>query len=510
MRKKLLSVPIFLLFTFSFLAILNFNTIGVFAAEYPAVYIEPASTVDSSLTPGSLYTISVKTNYTGDDINSWQFTLSYNASILQMGLDGLSYTDVWTGTGTKKSFEATGKLIVPDSEDVYVNKTLMTKNVNYTIDYQTGMITFTTAPAKGVEVKATYLYCLINGDLITTAINPNAMFNPGNYDNVAGKLSLTGAFFFFIFPPGPMTSGPGTLANVTFTVVGIGESSITLGPETKLIGLEAPDYKDPYSIVDGEIMPDHLGHGYFNNTPPPPVHDIAVTAVVPSATSVRPGDAINIAITVLNEGTVTESFTVNAYAGNDLVGSTTGSLNAGTSGTYTITWTTTAEGNFIIKGEVPPVTGEVDTADNILEDGTVTVSTKTVFPVTADGQTFDVVVESNSTISSFDFRQGDKEIKFSVTGPDGTAGFCNVTIPTSLMTGSPWMIFINDVITSYIQSGNETHTFLWLKYAHSTKNIMIRGTWVVPEFPTPMPLLLALAILAASAIALKRKIGINH
>jgi len=401
MRKRLLSLSIFLLFTFSFLTILNFNTVGVFAAEYPAIYIEPATTVDSTLTPGSLYTISVKTDYTGADITAYQFALSYDPSVLKIGVDGLSYTDIWAGTGTRKSFEATGKLILPDSEDVYVGGVLKTKGVDYTIDYQTGMITFTTAPAKGVEVKATYLYCLINGDLITTAISLNAMFNPGTADNVAGILSLTGAFFFFVFEPAPMTSGPGTLANVTFTVVGIGESDITLGSSSKLIGYTEDGMGDPYNIVDGETMPENLGHGYFDNT-------------------------------------------------------------------------------------------------------------KTVFPVTADGQTFDVVVESNSTISNFDFRQGDKEIKFSVTGPDGTGGFCNVTIPTGLMTGSPWIIFINGVITSYIQSGNETYTFLWLKYAHSTKNIMIRGTWVVPEFPTPMPLLLALAILAASAIALKRKIAINH
>jgi len=508
MRKRLLSVPIFLLFTFSFLAILNFNTIGVFAAVYPAVYIEPATTVDSTLPPGSLYTISVKTNYTGDDINSWQFTLSYNASVLKMGIDGLSYTDVWTGTGTKKSFEATGKLIVPDSEDVYVNKTLMTKNVNYTIDYQTGMITFTTAPAKGVEVKATYLYCLINGDLITTAINPNAMFNPGNYDNVAGKLSLTGAFFFFIFPPGPMTSGPGTLANVTFTVVGIGESSITLGPETKLIGLEAPDYKDPYSIVDGEIMPENLGHGYFNNIPPPPVHDVAVTSL-DAPTKATIGDLVSINVIVANEGDFTESFTVTVYYGSSIL-ETKDVINlaSGDEITLTLNWNTTGvpSGNYTIKAVASTVTGETDTADNFK---TTTIEIKP-FVFHVPELDFNIIIDSNSTLSNFEFRKDDKELRFTVSGPTGTTGYCNVAIPMDKMTGNPWTILVGGEMANVFQSDNGTHTFLYFTYTHSLKTVIIRGTWVVPEFPTPMLLLLVLAILAASAIALNRKTGINH
>jgi len=307
--------------------------------EYPAIYIEPSTTVDPSLTPGKIYTISVKTDYTGDDINSWQFTLSYNPSVLKIGLDGLNYTDIWTGTGTKKSFEAAGKLIVPDSEDVYVGGVLKTKGVDYTIDYQTGMITFTTAPAKGAEVKATYLYTLINGDLITKTKNPNAMFNPGTYDNVGGRLSLTGAFFFYIFPPAPLTSGPGILANVTFTVVGIGESNITLGPETKLIGITEGGMGNPYNIVDGGTMPDHIGHGYFNNIPPS-IHDVAITSL-DAPTEATIGDIISINMTVTNEGTYNESVTVTVSYDSTDIDTTTFTLNKGLSEAVSFSWNTT-------------------------------------------------------------------------------------------------------------------------------------------------------------------------
>jgi len=54
----------------------------VSAGEYPAIYIEPASIVDESLTLGENFTVSMKTDYNGTDIQSWQFTLSYKPSVL--------------------------------------------------------------------------------------------------------------------------------------------------------------------------------------------------------------------------------------------------------------------------------------------------------------------------------------------------------------------------------------------------------------------------------------------
>jgi len=386
MRKNLLWISLITMLIISVFSMLCVNTVKVSAAEYPSVYIEPAS---ATVGPSDLYTISVKTDYTGDDINSWQFTLSYDPSVVQMGLDGLNYMDIWTGTGAKKSFEATGKLIVPDSEDVYVGGVLKTKDVDYTINYQTGMIMFTTAPGNGVQVKATYLYCLINGDLITTAINPNAMFNPGNYDNVAGKLSLTGAFFFFIFPPGPVTSGPGTLANVTFKAVGghCSESNITLGPETKLIGLEAPGYATPYNIVDGETMPDHLGHGY--------VHimvtgggDVAVIDVVPSYTQAYTKWTIKINVTVKNEGGIPIDVSVAAYYSESswhLIGTQTVSLAPGARASVLLNWNLAGRSycNHPVKGNASIIgLPDINPANN---EDTSSVKIKLAGDVDADG-----------------------------------------------------------------------------------------------------------------------------
>lgn len=174
----------------------TFFSVQTGAVVSPYVAVFPSSTKDPSLTPGSNYTISIKTDYSGDDITGWQFTLSYNASVLY-----------------------------------------------------------------GVKVT--------NGDLITKDKHISATFIPGTFDNNVGELSLTGAAFLTLEPV-PLTSGPGTLAYVTFTVVGTANSDITLGPETALIGYTEGGSGDRYKIVDGYVQPDHLGHGYFDNTVPPP------------------------------------------------------------------------------------------------------------------------------------------------------------------------------------------------------------------------------------------------
>jgi len=175
---------------------------------------------------------------------------------------------------------------------------------------------------------------------------------------------------------------------------------------------------------------------------------------------------------------------------------------------YTYIWTTTETGTYEIKTSWE---GDNNTLPSESEILTIKVSLPpVVFPVIVDGLEFNVVVESSSTVSDFAFRKDEKEISFSVTGPDGTVGFCNVIIPKELLwLESPsdvWVVLIDgETATDLLTTENVTHTFLYFTYTHTTHNIIIRGTGVVPEFPTLIPLLLVLAILAVSTIILKRR-----
>jgi len=280
--------------------------------EIKSTYIAvvPESTVDTTLTLGKNYTVSIYTDYNGSDVWGWEFSLTYNPSVLE-----------------------------------------------------------------GIEVT--------NGDLITTAKDPSALFLPGTFDNVAGKLTKT-ANAFFLAEPGdlPVTSGPGTLANVTFEVVGTGDSYITLGTETiaptRLVGINATT-EDEYNIID-DITPEwyHILHGYFRNTAEAVTHDIAVISVAPNTTSVVAGEPVDITVVVENQGNVEEKFDVDVYydyhpdfpAHHHHIGNETVSdLAAGANKSLTFTWDTTGlkEKNRTITGVVSELADETDTEDNTLQ-----------------------------------------------------------------------------------------------------------------------------------------------
>jgi len=446
-RKNLLSLIMLLLLVLSLLNALSLNTVGVSAVEYPSICIEPAVT-EGTLTPGSNYTISICTDYNGNDIWGWDFTLTYDPRVLH---GGINKTDTWTGDNVTRMFDATGTPVVQNSEEVYVNQTIVTRitertdvwigdnvtrtfcttqpvfpesetvlvggfpkkrDVHYTIDYSTGNITFEIAPEtnaeikvvydiwgdytinystgtiefptpnppppSGVEIKATYLYGGINnGDLITTAKHPSATFKPGAFDNTIGKLSLTGALFLSLKLPMPTTSGPGTLANITFTVVGFGACNITLVPVTDLLGYTQGGYGDMYYIIDAKTMPNHIQHGYLLNVQP--IHDVAVRDLVAPATAVL-GDLIPIYVTVINEGSFTETFHVTVHANITLIGNQPNNiLTSGNRKTLTFNWNTIGftAGNYMLN------TTAIDAEDEKLANNnlTKTIELKTVHDV---------------------------------------------------------------------------------------------------------------------------------
>jgi parallel beta-helix repeat protein len=132
-------------------------------------------------------------------------------------------------------------------------------------------------------------------------------------------------------------------------------------------------------------------------------------------------------------------------------------------------------------------------------------------------QTFDVVLDvihysvsifSNSTVSDFNFDQIAMKLSFDVTGESGTSGYSNVTIPKSLLTGSPWIIKIDNTIIDFDETTNDTHTFLYFTYTHeSPLQVTIEGTWVIQEFPSAiiLPLFTIFSLVTVVSIRLKKR-----
>jgi len=350
--------------------------------------------------------------------------------------------------------------VIPPST---VNQTLV-PGMNYTVSIYTDYngsdvwgyefeLTFDPNVLQGVEV--------VNGDLITGS---SAVFAQGTFNNTAGNLSLTGCFFFFMTPPPPLTSGPGILANVTFRVIGLGTSDITLettGPErTKLLGFADP-WIDPHLIIDPETMPDQIQHGFFSNVP-----DVAVTSVTPSVIEAKPGTIVGIDVSVLNNGSETESFNVTAYYNSNEIDTTEVSLEAGQNTTLSLAWNTTGvtEGDYTISAYAWPLPKETDIADNTYIDGEVRITSLI----------HDVAV-TNVTPSSTVVLAGD-EVDITVTvrnkgteteAFDVTVYYDNRAIGTQ-------------TVTDLAQDAEETLTFLW-----DTTSITV-GNYTIKAIASPV------------------------
>jgi hypothetical protein len=114
---------------------------------------------------------------------------------------------------------------------------------------------------------------------------------------------------------------------------------------------------------------------------------------------------------------------------------------------------------------------------------------------------------SNSTVELLSVSQPAAKLTFSVTGPTGTTGILNITIPKTLLWGD-FTIYMDTLPLTegehYIHESNSTHNTFSLNYAHSTHTIEIKGTQIVPELQ-PLLFLTLIAPLTVLAVAFKRR-----
>ncbi len=152
-------------------------------------------------------------------------------------------------------------------------------------------------------------------------------------------------------------------------------------------------------------------------------------------------------------------------------------------------------------------------------DGTIVIAVETlnttatvVFPeeyheVIVDENTYIIATRSNSTVSDLTFNQAEASLQFTVDGITGTTGFCNVTIPSELMSGT-FSIYKDDMLLienlDYTQAFNGTHYHFSITYEHSTHIIEIVSTTVIPEL-TSLALLLTFIIATITMFIVNRR-----
>ncbi len=118
-----------------------------------------------------------------------------------------------------------------------------------------------------------------------------------------------------------------------------------------------------------------------------------------------------------------------------------------------------------------------------------------VHEIVWENQTFYVTTVSNGSITPVPMIlvQPNRLLMFNVTGEG--SGFVNITIPRNLLYASPgqWFVIICGQTTTPIVEENATHVILSLSLNFSTPTVYIIGTWVVPEMPEIIVLVLFLA-----------------
>ncbi len=101
--------------------------------------------------------------------------------------------------------------------------------------------------------------------------------------------------------------------------------------------------------------------------------DIEVIEIQAVPLVANPGQTVLVSVYLVNAGSSTQSFTLNAYENDTYIGSTQVlDLHAHDSGVYPVHWSTQgfSPGVYFFSASVPPLPGEQDTGDNTLVDGT--------------------------------------------------------------------------------------------------------------------------------------------
>ncbi len=129
------------------------------------------------------------------------------------------------------------------------------------------------------------------------------------------------------------------------------------------------------------------------------------------------------------------------------------------------------------------------------------------FQILYEGETYVIPITTNSHVSNLQFNASLKQIMFTVSGETGTMGYCNITIPKTLLKAEPleaWKVFLDGYPQSqYVVTENDTHTFIYMNYTYSNHGIQIQGTWAVTEF-SPTTILLLLMLSTMFTVALRR------
>ena len=150
-------------------------------------------------------------------------------------------------------------------------------------------------------------------------------------------------------------------------------------------------------------------------------HNIAILSVKPLKDVALIGETIYVDVTVANYGREPESFTVNAYSNETLLGAADiSNLEPSSNVTVRLNWDTNPfpEGSYVISAFATPVSGEVDLSDNLFINGIVKIRS----------HSHDITVLDVVPSSSFVYKGSDLSISVLVKNSGDTPESFNLTV----------------------------------------------------------------------------------
>jgi hypothetical protein len=142
--------------------------------------------------------------------------------------------------------------------------------------------------------------------------------------------------------------------------------------------------------------------------------------------------------------------------------------------TLSLDWTTwcDAESGLFLKVKIDTKTSTYTAHEeqNLIETGVEANK----FDVAISGQSYQVHIDTNSTLDGFVFDPDTNRMNFTVEGATGTSGILNVTVPKSLVpVGCGFDVLVDGQAASYTMVEDASNYYLGVSYNHSTHTITI-------------------------------------
>ena len=175
---------------------------------------------------------------------------------------------VGSGDGVGKTFSLVGSPVLSNSETVFVGGAAKTQGTDYSVNYDTGVITFTTAPALAAAISAYYRH---GQDFVGTGDGSSKAFVLSNVPVVAGNgmilyvdgaAKILGADYMFDHDKGVVTfsTAPvdGARLDATYTYYTIGNLVLTLSTAAGGGLIDMTGGKTIMSYIDSDTVADNI------------------------------------------------------------------------------------------------------------------------------------------------------------------------------------------------------------------------------------------------------------